>query len=229
MPGSVVDVPNSDLHAIQPGEIGGEGGLTDMYSDGASATGYGAEFAIPWNFFRLYRGFSYPGYNPLTYVNVFTWHVSLGSGNSGISGAEDNAGGCCSGLAVSGLPDVDGTPSFTSSSLYDFRYRITYLENRNLNSSITTSRLTVKNPKDANGAVIPASSVSAWSVIGYKDANCDNTADGAGITFSFNASQSYPTVPEDGGGNRFYVFTPSNPTDTKIDVAGNGTVCFYLD
>src|SRR5688572_21828697 len=229
MPGSVVDVPNSDLPAIQPGEIAGGEGLTDTYSDGASATGYGAEFAIPWNFFRLYGGFSYPGYNPLTYVNVFTWHVSLVSGASGISGAEDNAGGCCSGLAVSGTPDVDGTPSFTTSSIFDFRYRISYLETRNLNSSITTSSLTVKNPKDANNAPIPPASVAAWSILGYKDANCDNTADGSSITFAFNAGLSYPTVPEDGAGNRFYVFTPSNPTDTKVDVGGNGTVCFYLD
>lgn len=202
--------------------------LTDAHPDG-NEPGYGVEFAVPFRYIGLYTAAGLTGGTAINYSNVFTWHVSLGSGNSGISGAEDNAGGCCSGLAVSGLPDVDGTPSFTSSSLYDFRYRITYLENRNLNSSITTGRLTVKNPKDANGAVIPAASVAAWSVIGYKDANCDNTAEGAGVTFNFNASLSYPTVPEDGGGNRFYVFTPSVPTDTKIDVAGNGTVCYYLD
>ncbi|HEX6170672.1 MAG TPA: T9SS type A sorting domain-containing protein [Chitinophagaceae bacterium] len=231
IPGSVVDVPNTDLPVVDV--AGGEKvdgkGLTDTYSDGATATGYGAEFVIPWSFFRLYGGYSYPGYNPLNYMNVFTWHVSLVSGASGIDGAEDNAGGCCSGLAVSGTPDVDGTPSFTTPSGFDFKYRISYLETRNLNSSITTSRLTFKNPKDANGTNIPAASVAAWTVVGNKDADCDNTAEGSSITFDFNASLSYPTVPEDGGGNRFYVFTPSNPTDTKINVAASGTACFYLD
>ena len=229
MPGSIVDVPNSDLPVLQAGEIATGKGLTDTYSDGATASGYGAEFAIPWSFFKLYGGYSYPGYITLSYLNVFTWHVSLSGGNSGIEGAEDNAGGCCSGLAVSGTPDVDGTPSFTTPSGFDFKYRISYQETRNLNSSITTSRLTFKNPKDANGANIPAASVAAWTVVGNKDANCDNTAEGSSITFDFNASLSYPTVPEDGSGNRFYVFTPSNPTDTKINVAASGTVCFYLD
>ena len=229
MPGSAVDVPNSDLPVIQAGEIATGKGLTDSYSDGATASGYGAEFAIPWSFFRLYGGYSYSGYNVLNYMNVFTWHVSLSGGNSGIDGAEDNAGGCCSGLAVSGTPDVEGTPSFTTPSGFDFKYRISYVENRNLSSSITTSRLTFKNPKDANGTNIPAASVAAWTVVGNKDANCDNTGEGSSITFNFNASLSYPTVPEDGSGNRFYVFTPSNPTDTKINVAASGNVCFYLD
>ena len=229
MPGSIVDVPNSDLPTLQAGELATGQGLTDIYSDGATASGYGAEFAIPWSFFKLYGGHSYAGYNALTYLNVFTWHVSLSGGNSGIDGAEDNAGGCCSGLAVSGTPDVDGTPSFTTPSGFDFKYRISYLETRNLNSSITTSRLTFKNPKDANGTNIPAASVAAWTVVGNKDADCDNTAEGSSITFDFNASLSYPTVPEDGSGNRFYVFTPSNPTDTKINVVASGTACFYLD
>ena len=229
MPGSIVDVANSALPPLQAGEIAAGSGLTDIYSDGATATGYGAEFAIPWNFFRLYGGFSYLGYNPLTYQKVFTWHVSLSGGNSGIDGAEDNAGGCCSGLAVSGAPDVDGTPTFTTSSLVDFRYKISFQETRNLNSSVTTSRLTFKNPKDANNVNIPASSVAAWTVLGYKDGNCDNTADGSSITFAFNSTLSYPTVPEDGGGNRFYVFTPSNPTDTKFNISANATACFYFD
>lgn len=231
MPGSIVDVPTGSLPLpLQAGELAEGRGLTDNYSDGATATGYGAEFAIPWRFFKLYGGpYSYDAqYPPLGPQNVFTWHVSLSGGNSGIEGAEDNAGGCCSGLAVSGQPDVEGTPTFTTSSLYDFKYRISYQETRNLNSSVTTSQLAFKNPKDANEVPIPASSVAAWTVLAYKDLDCDNTADGASITFAFNPTLSYPTVAESGG-DRVYVFTPSNPTDTKFNIAANATACFFLD
>lgn len=222
LPGSIVDVPNSDLPTIQAGEIATGKGLTDTYSDGASASGYGAEFAIPWSFFKLYGGYSYPGYNPLTYLNVFTWHVSLSGGNSGIDGAEDNAGGCCSGLAVSGAPDITSNGLFTTPAPYVYRVNLTYTEQRNLNTKITTGQIDVVNPVDGNGNPLAPSAVQAWQPTGTVDADCNPATAGASTTFTFINTFTQGT-------DVHYVFAPSNLANASVIATASSTGCYYID
>ena len=227
IPGSVVDVPNSDLPAVNTGageKVGGMG-LTDYYSDGASSTGYGAEFVIPWNFFRLYGGYSYPGYNTLNYMNVFTWHVSLAGGNSGIEGSEDNAGGCCSGLAVSGSPNVtSNAPAVDDGvALYVYRASITYTEQRNLNTKVTTGSIEIVNPTDGNGMPLNSASVQAWILTGTVDQDCNPATAGASTTFGF------VNTTTDLGGNVHYIFAPNNIANALVLAAANSTGCFYVD
>ncbi len=223
MPGDFHLVSTSSLPALTVTngiqEIFAAQTLTDSHPDG-NEPGYGVEFAVPFRYLGMYTAAGLTAGTAINYSNVFTWHVSLGSGNSGISGAEDNAGGCCSGLAVSGAPNVGGTPTFTNVGLYEFRYKISYQELRNITSAVSTTRITVKDPKDNNQAPIPASSVQAWTMTGYKDADCNGVAEGSGITFSYNGTLSSGTT---------YVFTPSVVTDTKMNMSASGTVCFYVD
>lgn len=196
--------------------------LTDSHPDGTEP-GYGVEFAVPFRYLGLYTASGLTGGTAIGYANVFTWHVSLGSGNSGISGAEDNAGGCCSGLAVSGAPNVVGSPSFSTSSIYDFKYVISYHESRALNSAVVTNNITIKNPKDANGIDIPVAQVSLWSLIGFPDQDCDGIADvGTGVQFKYNSTASNLGAKE-------YAFTPDVPTDTKIFIDASQTDCYFIN
>jgi len=224
MPGSIVDVANASLPALQPGELATGKGLTDTYSDGATATGYGAEFAIPWSFFRLYGGpYSYAAsYPTLTYMSVFTWHVSLSGGNSGIDGSEDNAGGCCSGLAVSGAPNVSSNGTFAAQAPYIYRTSITYNELRNLNTKVTTGQIDIINPKDGNEVPLPPAAVQTWQITGTVDQDCNPATVGASTSFSFvnTFTQS---------GDVHYVFAPSNIANAIVLATANSTGCYYVD
>jgi hypothetical protein len=233
IPGSVVDVPNSDLPALQAGEFALGKGITDIYSDGATATGYGAEFAIPWSFFKLYGGYSYPGYTPLDYLKVFTWHVSLVGGNSGIDGAEDNAGGCCTGLAVSGSPDVSSSALFGANPVgvlpWDYRLTITYTDNKGVNTKVTTNQLVFKNPKDANGIDIPGANIALWQLTAFKDLNCNGDAAEGSVGLNFDAGSSEPNDNDGPGGDKFYVFNVSTPTSSIVIAPANLSACLYIN
>ena len=226
MPGSIVDVPNADLPTLDVagGERVGGSGLTDTYSNGATATGYGAEFVIPWSFFKLYGG-PYPyaaAYPALTYMNVFTWHVSLSGGNSGIDGAEDNAGGCCSGLAVSGAPNVTSNGIFEGQAPYIYRTSITYSEQRNLNTKVTSGQIDIVNPKDGNEIPLPPAAVQAWEITGTVDQDCNPATAGASTSFTFvnTFTQS---------GDVHYIFAPSNTANATVLAAASTTGCYYVD
>ena len=235
MPGSTVDVPTASLPQLQPGELADGRGLTDTYSDGATATGYGAEFVIPWNFFRLYGGYNYgPGYGPLTYQSIFTWHVSLSGGNSGISGAEDNAGGCCSGLAVSGAPIVSKSGSWDDvGTPYNYRLSITYTNGRNLKTKVTNASIKVINPRDDNGAPIPEGVVSNWTVSGYRTGTClatDAPIATSTASFSYGGRTIEPSsIP----GKDDTIFTFSSTDLLKASVTINGVVgangCYFVN
>jgi len=228
MPGSVVDVPNSDLPIVDVagGEKVGGMGLTDTYSNGATATGYGAEFVIPWSFFKLYGGYSYPGYIPLNYQNVFTWHVSLVSGASGVDGAEDNAGGCCSGLAVSGSPNVTSSGLFSATAQWIYRTSITYDEHRNLNTKVTTGNIEIIDPKDGADQPLSAAAVQAWQLTGTADLDCSPATAGVSTTFS------YISTSTDGVGKVHYLFAPTTPTgfaNATILLSASSSGCYYVD
>ncbi|MEO6613106.1 MAG: T9SS type A sorting domain-containing protein [Chitinophagaceae bacterium] len=132
MPGDFEKLGNNvNLPALAPGEVFSAATLNDTHPD-ATVTGYGVEFAVPWQYFGKYTASGLTAGTAINSNNVFTWHVSLGSGNSGVSGAEDNAGGCCSGLAFSGNANsVLFQPISVTETIWQqkFRMGLSYTEN----------------------------------------------------------------------------------------------------
>jgi hypothetical protein len=237
MPGSIVDVPNSDLPLVDiPGgeKVGGMG-LKDTYSYGATSTGYGAEFVIPWNFFRLYGGpYAYAAaYPTLTYQSIFTWHVSLSGGNSGIEGAEDNAGGCCSGLAVSGEPVVSKAGSWDHlGDPYSYRLNTTYTNGKNLNTKVTTASIKVINPRDANGAPIPESVVENWTASGYRTGTCDGSdAQIEPIAYTYNGRFITPNGIDPSKDDTIFTFVSSDLSKSYVVISGTvgATACYFIN
>jgi len=224
MPGDFVAVSSLPARTNVDGvpEVFASETLVDNFSDGTES-GFGVEFAVPWKYLGMFVGGALQNGTALDYTKVFTWHVSLAGGNSGISGAEDNAGGCCSGLAVSAAPSVTPTPTFTANpGPWNYKLALSYHENTGAPELITTSRIEIVDAKDGLGADLPASNVQGWTLTGYTDANCTGSTGGTSIAFSYNAGLS--DVP-----NKKYVFTPANPTSTIVSVSGNGNACYFID
>ena len=222
MPGDFIALSSSLLPVAVSGETFAAETLTDAHPDG-TVSGYGVEFAVPWKYIRMYNAQGpVPATNPLNYHNVFTWHVSLVGGNSGVSGAEDNAGGCCSGLAVSGAPDVTSNGLFTSPSPYVYRVNLTYTEHRNLNTKITTGQIDIVNPVDGNGNPLASSAVQAWQLTGNVDADCNPATAGASTSFTFVNTFTQGT-------DVHYVFAPSNFANASVIAPANSTGCYYID
>ena len=208
--------------------------LVDTHPDGTEP-GYGVEFAVPFSYIGMYTAAGLTSGTSLTYTRVFTWHVSLGSGNSGIAGAEDNAGGCCSGVALSGLPNISATlASFGSNpnsiTPFDYRLTIPYKDNAGVNTKVATSRITIRNPKDANGVDLDGADVATWILTGFKDVNCNADATEGSIVLDYEPTLSEPNDADGVGGNKDYVFLVPDPaTDGLIIVPANGTACFYVN
>jgi hypothetical protein len=198
--------------------------LTDNHSDGTDA-GYGVEFVVPWSYFRKYTaaGSNGPG---LTYSSIFTWHVSLVSGQSGLSGAEDNAGGCCAGLGVSGSPLVTKSSSWGAkpggTPPYDYRLSITYTNQKNYPTIIKTVGFQVIDPKDANGIAIPEDNIKNWKIAGYKNADC-----AAGNETNADSTNFY-YVGKSGTTYTFAAYDFAKAGVTAASGVGQ-TACYYID
>jgi hypothetical protein len=234
MPGDFVAVSSLPLLGTVDGvqEVFDSKTLIDNFSDGPES-GFGVEFAVPWSYLGFYLGGALQNGTALNYTKVFTWHVSLGGGNSGISGAEDNAGGCCSGLALSAPPSVGSTGLFgddpVSASMFDYRLSITYQENAGVKTKITTSQIVVRNPKDGAGEDMPGANIAGWILTAFADANCN--ADNAEGTVGLNyvAGSSEPNDADGPGGNKDYVFNFSNPLTTMVTAQANLSACIYIN
>ena len=225
MPGDFISLNSSVLPAVNTGagEVFASATLTDTHPDGTVA-GYGVEFAIPWNYIRLYNAQGpVPATSPLNYNNVFTWHVSLVGGNSGIDGAEDNAGGCCSGLAVSGTPNVSSSSAFGGIAPYVYRATFTYTELRNLNTKVTTGNIEIINPKDGGGQPLNPAAVQAWQITGTGDVDCNPATAGLSTTFSWVSTTT------DLDGNVHFLFAPSSPLNATILLTASSSGCYYVD
>ncbi len=220
IPGSVKAVPETDLPALTAGEVFSAVGLTDTYSDGATETGYGVEFSVPWNYFRLYGGVSYPDFNPLSYRNIFSWHVSVENGaNTNSADDEDNSGGCCSGLAISGQPSINRNGVFGSSPdgvPEHYRVNISYSENLGVPTKVSTPTIMFENPRDANNVPLSPAAVQSYVLNGYIDEDCDGNADGPAIIFSY-----LNTIGTD------YYFSALDAT--AVAIVRDNPGCFYVD
>lgn len=223
MPGSVAAAASGQIPVL-----GNVGGVPEVFAAAPMSTagqvGYAAEFAVPWKYLRYYSGTGTTGPTPqkiLTYQNIFTWHVSLdnGTGNNNSENDEDNAGGCCSGLAASGSANITVTgtstlqPKSTYSSNTEYMYRTRYMENAGATSTIFMSTVEFSNiSPNPPGAANPQN----FTVTVFKDANNDSIPDGLGTLYTYNSTLSTPSL---------YVYTAPSLQEFQ-DVAPNGTVSF---
>jgi hypothetical protein len=197
--------------------------LTDQHIDGTDA-GYGVEFVVPFSYFRKYNANGSAG-TGLTYSSIFTWHVSLVGGQSGLSGAEDNAGGCCAGVGVSGSPLVNKSATWSKLNAgdpYNYRLSITYTNQKNYPTIIKTASIPEIDPKDANGQPIPENVIKNWTFTGYKNNDCvEGNEIGADAT-TFSWTNTSGTT---------YTFGADDLSNAGARAnAGNGqTACYYIN
>jgi hypothetical protein len=204
--------------------------LIDTHPDGTDA-GYGVEFVVPWNYFRKYTAAGSAGAG-LTYGNIFTWHVSLVGGQSGLSGAEDNAGGCCAGVGVSGAPDFfpPATTFIANPGPFNYRLGITYSNKKNYPTKFTTGGLKIINPKDGNGVDIPENTVKNWTVTGYRDSDCTQGNETNADSTHFN----YVSRSVDGS-DIIYTFGAYDfdkagvVADATTDILDPKKACYYIN
>lgn len=174
-------------------EIFNAASLTDNFSDG-TAGGFGVEFAVPWRYFAMFSAAGvYQGGTALNYTSIFTWHVSLVNGNSGVDGAEDNAGGCCSGLGVSGTAEVSKSGFWektTPGNPYLYRLNLSFTNLKAYQTNVVIGGIKIIDPKDALGNPLPASAIANWTLTGFKNPDCivGNGDDAAAVTFTYNGS-----------------------------------------
>jgi hypothetical protein len=218
MPGDFVNLGNNvNLPALAAGEVFSAQTLTDTHPDG-TVTGYGVEFAVPWQYLGLYTASGLTGGTALNYNNVFTWHVSLVGGNSGVSGAEDNAGGCCSGLAFSGNANTDLT-STTIIAQGDpkrqYRVRLTYTNQVNLPTNVTMAQVSFSNLVQY-GLTAP-DPTTQYTVTVYQ-------GDGSGNPVTGGQSYVYSS-----GANPPYNFISSGADVVVLCAAAPATVEFIVD
>jgi len=201
--------------------------LTDQHSDG-TVPGYGVEFAVPFKYLGMYTAAGLTSNTSLDYNKVFTWHVSLVGGNSGISGAEDNAGGCCSGLAVSGLPEISNNATFSGISGTQYRLSVTYGDLKGVNTIVGTNAITIIDPQDANGVDLPQANVQAWVINGVKNVDCNTATSEATEQYFFASYSQVPDVNNVNIIHKEYRFVPAGSSPSVLSPA-NGSACFYFD
>lgn len=218
MPGDFHAVPGNQLPGLTTvsgiQEIMNSATISDSHP-GSTETGYAVEFAVPWQYFRLWNANGSAG-SPINYLKIFTWHVSLVSGQSGISGAEDNAGGCCSGIAASGDPHSTVVDTLvTHSPPTTFTGWVKYIEDAGANSNIVYNQVAFTDfVPPPSGSFNPA----AFTVTVYKDSNSNQIPDDGGIAYLYNAGASSPPSS--------YVYTAAVDGSKISNVPAGGTFGF---
>jgi len=213
------------LPVLAAGEVFNAITLVDNFSDGTDG-GFGVEFAVPWKYLATYTGGAFQNGTSLTFNSIFTWHVSLVGGNSGISGAEDNAGGCCSGLGVSGSPDVSKSGSWTKTTADPYHYRLdlNFTNLKNYATNIIIGGIKIIDPRDANNQPLLATDVANWTLTGFRNADCvvGNEPPADAVTFTYNGSV--------GTTHSFVTSDLIKSTATVAALPGPGqTTCYYIN
>lgn len=192
------------LPALNPNEV---------FAAQVTESGFGVEFAVPWRYLKNYLTNS----TPLVPGNVFTYHISTqnGTGVYVTSGAEDNAGGCCSGLASVGTVNYT-TQSVTVSNISpNLTYRAV-IKMKNLNNAPTKVSL---DNAEFNGIVqynsLPINETN-FIIKSYNDANNNGILDpaeqGSFKTFNYSIG-TYASQP--------IIYLSPVPKDS-ISLAANG-------
>lgn len=204
--------------------------LIDTHPDG-TVSGYGVEFVIPWNYISMYTATGATPGTALTYQNVFTYHVSLVSGASGVSGAEDNAGGCCAGSAASANANFNYssssiTPTSPLSNNTNYTLKIAYQNQVAAGSTIELSQLLFKGFSPA-GAMTDAQ-LKDLGVTVYKDLNNDGILNGAEPATASTYSYDNTATLNNGGTVNGYIYLGPGGDGSEITVAGLNDLASYI-
>lgn len=172
-----------------------------MFTARETEAGYGVEFAIPWAFLKNYNILNA---SPIPQGNIFTYHVSLLNGSDNINNAQDNAGGCCAGVAASGNAQVTATsttiPAQTWSSNTYYKTSLALKESKGAATKVGIPEISINDISYVSSSVDP----KTFSVKVSKDDNNDKVPDaGTTMSYSFNSLQSgeYSYLPSSAGLN----------------------------
>ena len=183
--------------------------------------GFGVEFAVPWRFLRNWQF----GGTPLAPGDVFTYHVSTDNGTGGYTtgNAEDNAGGCCSGLASVGEVKYQiQSPIPVSTIIPNLEYSGSIKINNTGNAPTKVSLNSIELNLIVQNASRPINELD-FVVKGYIDANGDGIVNGTDAatlkTFTY-VSGTFIVQP--------IIYTSPTPRDT-VSLAPFGSAYFILD
>lgn len=194
----------------------------EVFAAQVTEGGYGVEFAVPW---RYLRNWTNPGSStPLSAGDVFTYHISTqnGTGSTVTSGAEDNAGGCCSGLATVGDAKFTTDNISVSEQTYLLKYRasIRMKNTGNAPAKVALDNVVLGGISNYLGRPV---NETQFTVEGYVDANGNGSIDGTDATTlkTFNyTSGTYAAQP--------IIYTSPTPKDS-ISLAPLGTAYFLVE
>ena len=205
----------SILDAVAPTSSNGE-----IFQAASTEDGFGVEFSVPWSFFRSYTANS--SSNPIPQGNIFTYHVSLLNGSDGISNAQDNAGGCCAGVAASGQAEViilskatTSATSFSSNTKYQTKLQIK--EDAGASTVFKIGEINISDllPSPLSSGVDPELFTIGISL----DVNNDSLPDGAEVMYTFE-NMIAPGV---------YQYTTTTDFSTNLSVAQSKYILLRLD
>ncbi|TAL44760.1 MAG: T9SS type A sorting domain-containing protein, partial [Chitinophagaceae bacterium] len=185
----------SDGYSMQ-GSFGAITGIpaptgSEVFAAAVTEDGFGIEFAVPWSYFRLW-GATGSLSTPLVSTDLFTYHVSLLNGSSDPSNAQDNAGGCCGGVAVNATASSHLDGSYTgiiggppASNTYTVKTK--YLNDLAFASKVGIPQLYFFNLLDNSGVALTPAQYQSFTVTVYPDPSCTGSTVGlTANTFAYD-------------------------------------------
>jgi hypothetical protein len=192
----------------------------EIFAAAVTEGGFGVEFAVPWRFLKNYL----TNTPPLTAGDVFTYHVSTqnGTGQYNTSGSEDNAGGCCSGLAVVGSAKYTVDTVFVNEIIKNLKYRASLKVTNTGNAPIKVALNSVSMDQIDSFSLRTIDSLD-FVIEGYIDANGNGIIDGADAS----TLKTFTHVSGSGGVPPILYSSPV-PRDT-VSIPAFGTGYFIVD
>ena len=192
-----------------------------VFAAANTETGFGTEFSVPWAYLRNW--INPLSQTPLMAGDVFTYHVLTqnGTGATVTSGATDNAGGCCSGVAVVGQANVTTDNVTVVEILKDLKYR---------------AKLKMKNNSNAPAAVT-FEGVELNTIVQYLNRPIDETAfilevysdaNGNGIVDGSDAASLKTLTYATGDYNNQPIIYISPDPDILVTVAPSGGFGYFI-
>jgi len=192
----------------------------EVFAAAITEDGYGIEIAVPWSYLRNWMDDS----QVLTSGDIFTYHLAFqnGAGPYAANRVVDNAGSCCSGLAVSNNPRVSvSDQSFTklpstSNEVTTYRFSFTFTNNTNVVEMVGLGKVYMNNFALLAGANPDNTS---FAIKAFEDKNCNGIpeADEKNTAYEFHND----FVP-----GQIVYFTSEILSD---ELRPGNSVCFVVD
>ncbi len=197
-------------------------GPNEKFAASSTEGGFGVEFAVPWRYLR--KWLTPLTSTPLAPGDVFTYHVLTqnGTGATVTSSASDNAGGCCSGLAVVGGAKYTVDTVFVHELVKNLKYRASLKVTNTGNAPIKVALNSVSMDQ-IDSFSLRTINPTDFVTEGYVDANGNGIVDGADAstlkTFTYvSGSGGVPPI----------IYTSPVPKDT-VSIPAFGTGYFIVD